>query len=198
MITESLCEVLKDYGVGLLRLRIAVECGDEDYRKAILKKNIDNDTLIRAADLLRRHGINFITYNMVGLPGEKLGQALETLRLNLLLKPKFALCFIYQPFPGTDLSEYALRKKFLPESNLQRLGMPDFSGYYHSKSPMNQKDIREIENLHKLFSFTVRHPFFLPLVKRAVRFKRMAAGIELFYKVYMRVFLLRRKLRDKY
>ncbi|HXH19539.1 MAG TPA: radical SAM protein, partial [Chitinophagales bacterium] len=89
-------------------LGIAVECGDEDYRREVLKRGVKNEEIIQAAALARKYGMRFVTLNMVGLPGESFEQALKTLELNLLIKPEYANCYIYQPYPGTELQKYAL------------------------------------------------------------------------------------------
>ncbi len=114
LVTDELCAALGEYGADKLRLRIAVETGNEEYRRRILKKNISDDELVGAADTLNRYGIDFVTYNMLGLPGESYEEALETLRFNCRLKPALALCFIFQPFPGTELARFAVEKGFLP------------------------------------------------------------------------------------
>jgi len=134
LVTDELCAALHEYGADKLRLRIAVETGNEDYRRRILKKNISDDVLIRAADMLNRYGIDFVTYNMLGLPGESYSEALETLRFNCRLQPALALCFVFQPFPGTELAKYAVSEGFLPAENLKRLGTTEFGGFFHSRS----------------------------------------------------------------
>jgi anaerobic magnesium-protoporphyrin IX monomethyl ester cyclase len=198
MVTEDLCETFGDYGAHHLRIRIAVECGDEKYRREILRKSISNEDLIQAADLFHRHGIDFLTYNMVGLPGETLDQALETLRLNMQLRPSLAICFVYQPYPGTALSDYALRKGFLTPEMLQRMGTPEYQGFYRSRSVLTQKNIREVENLHKIFGTVTGYPFLFPLVKPIVRTRALSSFLLLVYQVYVRKEILERRLRDKY
>lgn len=198
MITEDLCETFKDYGIHHLRIRIAVECGDENYRREILRKNISNEDLVRAANLLHRYRIDFITYNMVGLPGETLEQALETLRLNLQLRPSLAICFVYQPYPGTALSDYALRNGFITPQMLQKLGTPEYQGVYYSKSVLAQEDIREVENLHKIFGVVTRYPSLFSLVKPTISVQALSPVLLLFYKVYIHKAVFQRRLRDKY
>lgn len=198
LVTDELCEVLREYGTDKLRLRIAVETGDEDYRRRILKKDISDDVLVRAADTLNRHGIDFVTYNMVGLPGESFSGALETLRFNCRLKPALALCFVFQPFPGTELAKVAVSEGFLPAENLKRLGTAEYGGFFHSRSPLMQPEIGEIENLHAVFGFVVGAPIFFPLAKMLCRFTALAPGFRLFYRVYLKWILWRRKTRDAY
>ncbi len=198
MVTEDLCDVFDDYGVDRLRLRIAVECGDEGFRREVLHKEISNHRLKQASDILHKHQIDFITYNMLCLPGETLAMAFKTLEINLSFKPVLALCFVFQPFPGTQLAEYAMEKGFLTPESFKQIGSKNFEGYYDSRSPLRQKDIEKIENLHRLFSLVVKHPFLFPLAKRIVRLRKLNQLLTIIYKIYMRKILFQRKLRDKY
>jgi radical SAM superfamily enzyme YgiQ (UPF0313 family) len=75
MVTEDLCVGLAGYGARKLRLRIAVECGNEEYRLKVLKKRLGNADLQRAAALFHKHRIPFSTYSMFALPGETIAQA---------------------------------------------------------------------------------------------------------------------------
>ena len=198
MVTEELCRAFRNYGVGKFRMRFAVETGDEQFRRQVLKKDISNVTLLNAARLFNRYKVEFATYNIVGLPGESLEQALDTLRLNLLLKPSFAICFIYQPFPGTELAEYAVRNGYLSGSALQELGKADHAGFYHTRSPLKQDDMEKIGRLYLIFSVIVKFPFLFPLVRPAVGLQVLSPLLSLISKLYLRKFVFLRKLRDKY
>jgi len=197
-VTEETSGAFQAYGARFLRLRFAVECGNEDYRRKILKKNISNEALIQAAELFHRHKIRFVTYNILGLPGETLELALETLRLNMQLRPYYAICFIFQPFPGTPLADYALSEGFLTHRSLKTLGTADHSGFYHTKNPLKQKDIEKVENLHSIFSLVTRFPFLYFLAKPAVNFRYISQFLPLIYKAHLRLFEYKRRLRDKY
>jgi radical SAM superfamily enzyme YgiQ (UPF0313 family) len=198
MVTEDLCQALKEYSVRYLRLRFAIESGNENFRMQVLKKQISNDTLMHAAFLLRQHGISFITYNIVGFPGETIEQALETLRLNIKLHPKLAICFVFQPFPGTELADYAVKKGYLSSHVLKKLGSSEYGACYDSRSPIQQKDINKIENLHKVFSIIAKHPSLFPWMKYFISIEALAPFFSLCYKIYLRKILYMRKLKDKY
>lgn len=198
MVTEDLCAAMKDYGAQHLRLRIAVECADEEYRRRVLNKQLSNTSLLNAAETFRRHGIEFITYNMLGLPGETLAQALETLRLNIRLRPSFAHSFIYQPYPGTDLARYALDKGYLSRDMLERLGTAAHQGFYHSRSVLTQPDIKKSENVHRVFSLVVKHPSLFPLARLAVRFWLLALPLRIVRQISISAFLFRRMRTDRY
>jgi len=198
LVTEELCTALSDYGADKLRLRIAVETGNEDYRRRILKKNITDDELLAAADTLNRFGIDFVTYNMLGLPGETYADALATLRFNCRLKPALALCFVFQPFPGTELARYAVEQGLLPPENLDKMGTEDYGGFFFSRSPLRQPEIDKIENLHAVFGFVVGRPLVFPLAKAICRISALGPLFRLFYRVYLRWILRRRRSRDAY
>jgi radical SAM superfamily enzyme YgiQ (UPF0313 family) len=198
MVTEDLCEVFKEYGVQHLRMRFAIESGDENYRQKILKKSISNQTFKKVTNIFNKYKIEFITYNMIGLPGETITQALLTLKLNIQLKPVFAICFMFQPFPGTELADYALEKGFITQQVLNKIGTPGFEAMYHSKSPLKQKDIEKIENLHKIFSFVAKHPLFLPFARFIIKYRILFPALSAFYNFYIRKFSFQRRLRDKY
>jgi radical SAM superfamily enzyme YgiQ (UPF0313 family) len=198
MVTEELCAAFRDYGVRRFRMRFAVETGDEEFRRRVLKKDISNATLKNAARLFNVHKVEFATYNIVGLPGESLEKALETLRLNLALKPSFAICFLYQPFPGTELADTAVRRGYLSASSLKEMGKADHAGFYHTRSPLKQDDIEKINRLYLIFGVVVAHPFLYRLARPAVSLGALAPLLSLVSKLHLRKFVFFRKLRDKY
>jgi len=198
LVTEELCAALEEYGADKLRPRIAVETGNEDYRRRILKKNISDDELFRAADTLNWHGIDFVTYSMLGLPGESCAEALETLRFNCRRRPALALCFVFQPFPGTELARYAVEEGFLPPENLEKMGTSGCGGFFHSRSPLKQPEIEKIENLHAVFGFVVNCPAFFQPVAALCRISVLAPLFRRFYRTYLRWILWRRRSKDAY
>ncbi|MCK5378292.1 MAG: B12-binding domain-containing radical SAM protein [Acidobacteria bacterium] len=198
MVTDDLCETFRGYGAHLMRIRIAVECGDEQYRREVLKKVISNEELSRAAGLFREYGIDFATYNMVGLPGETLDQALETLRLNLELRPSRAICFIYQPYPGTDLANYALESDVVDPETVTEFAEDGLRGFFESYSLLRQKNIKQLENVQRVFELVARYPVFFPLAKRLVRFESLSLLLRLLYRLYMRLVIRHRRATDAY
>ena len=54
-----------------------------------------------------------LTTNMVGLPGETLDNALETVELNMVLKSNYVRANTFLLFPGLPLVEYAKQKGYL-------------------------------------------------------------------------------------
>jgi len=198
MVTEELCTTFERYGSGRMRLRIAVECGDEEYRQQVLHKTISDADLRRAATLFHKHGIGFATYNMVGMPGESLDQAISTLRLNVELRPTEAFCFIYQPFPGTQLAQLTLDSGAIDAAALAGAGAEGFRGYFESFSPLCQPNIVQLENVQRLFGIVVKAPALFPLVRRLVAVRWLAPLFRLIYLAHLRMTVKRRRRVDGY
>lgn len=102
MLTEEYLLQLRD--CGLRSLTFAVECGNEEYRKNVLKRNISNDVILEKSEMLHKHGIKFRTENMIGLPNETPTMIKETIKLNQQIKPTYAWASIFHSYPGTDLT----------------------------------------------------------------------------------------------
>jgi hypothetical protein len=105
-LTETRVRMLKQ--AGCHAVKIGIESGNETLRTGLLNKKVSNQSLIRAVRLLKQHGIRFQTFNMVGLPGETLDQALETYALNRRLRPDFLWCSLLNPYPGTAIYQHCL------------------------------------------------------------------------------------------
>jgi len=198
LVDRELCRAFEAFGPSRLRLRIAVETGDEDYRRTVLKKKVGDADLLRAAELLAAHGIGFVTYNMLGLPGETYRQALGTLRFNLQLRPDRALAFVFQPLPGTELADRAVREGYLDPAVLERIGTAEFPGSFQGTSPLVQPEIHRVENLQRVFAFVVEHPRLYPLAALLCRLEWLAPLFRLFFRLHLRWTLLRRRREDDY
>jgi len=198
MVTDELCSVFEEYGSHRMRLRFAVECGDETYRREVLRKTIGDTDLRRAAALLHAHGIGFSTYNMVGLPGETLEQAITTLRLNVELKPSEAICFLYQPYPGTPLAQLAVESGAIDAAAMAGAGAEDFPGNFESLSPLRENDTVQLENVQRLFGLVVDVPALFPLARRLVTVRWLAPLFRLVFRVYHRAKARQRRGFDGY
>jgi radical SAM superfamily enzyme YgiQ (UPF0313 family) len=101
MLTEETVALLAEAGCRIVRM--GVESGDERITTEVLKRHLKIQHIRDAFAIARRHGIQRMSYNMIGLPTERLTQALKTVRLNAELDPDEALAFIFYPYPGTEL-----------------------------------------------------------------------------------------------
>jgi anaerobic magnesium-protoporphyrin IX monomethyl ester cyclase len=102
-VTDEVAGILQT--MGCMSVRLGVESGNEDMTARVLNRQLSVDDIRAAFTILRKHGIKRWAYNMVGLPGETIHQALDTVRLNAEIDPDLALSFMFYPYPGTYLRE---------------------------------------------------------------------------------------------
>ncbi|MFH1365792.1 MAG: radical SAM protein [Patescibacteria group bacterium] len=144
-------------------LSIGVETGNAEMRGRILQKKISDATYLRAAQLIRKNGIRLRTSNMVFLPGETIKDAFNTLELNKKMKVQYPWVYPLQPYPGTEIYDYAIGHGFLDKN----FSFDDIDplGLLESPLMLNLKDGRKIKVLHRLFYYGVKVPGFIHLLK---------------------------------
>lgn len=144
-------EVDEDVGEWLRRSRcervgIGFECGNEKYRNNILKKNITNDKIIRCVDILRRNKVQVLGQWIIGLPGETLHNAIESLQLSIKIGD-IPQVHIAQPFPRTEMHNQAVQMGLIDERYIPESGV--YADFIFHKGE-SEKAMRLIYNL---FSF---------------------------------------------
>lgn len=158
VLTDDLAAALQE--AGCHAVFFGLETGNEDLRMRLLDKRITNRQIERTADILHRRGIRFQTYNMFGLPGETFAQALETLDLNIRIRTDYPSAYIFQPYPGLELTKYALEHGYLEEDSSGE------GGAFFGDNALRNPDHARLTNLQQLFYVGVRFPFLAPLVRR--------------------------------
>ena len=99
-------QLLKEAGCRMIS--IGIETGFENYRNKILCKHITDEMILKAAKLIKEADITLVTFNMIGLPGENIEDALKTLKMNIQINANLARVNITAPIPNTKLAQYAL------------------------------------------------------------------------------------------
>lgn len=159
-VDEDLVKKLKAAGVD--RVGVGVEHGDEEFRKRVLKRTITNQQIVNAGNWFNKYKIRLHTDNIIGFPGETVDMAFETIRINQKIKPEQAGCGVLQPFPGTEIYEYAAKNGLLKKN----ITIDDFkaqrswtSGQPRVFSLIEQENMNELINLHCFFDLLVHHPW---------------------------------------
>ncbi|HTZ11837.1 MAG TPA: radical SAM protein [Candidatus Margulisiibacteriota bacterium] len=160
---EELVMNLKN--AGCMNVFFGIESGSEPMRNLLLKKGISDEQIYRMASLLKKYRIRFRAYNMFGLPGESLEEAFKTVELNIKIKTDYPWSALFQPFPGTEMGDYA-RSRGMLEGDQSK-----FNPSFFMQSSVRLKDKREITNLRLLFFWAVKFPFLFPVIKRAIRLR---------------------------
>lgn len=144
---------------------VGLESGNEEIREVVIRKRSKNEHIVEGARLLRTKRIKVLTTNMIGLPGETLDNALETVRLNMELKSDYVRANTFLLFPGLPLVEYARQKGYVDKDfdiDRQIARSQDVT----LKTPY----AREFRNIASLFWLMVKcPPSWMPLLKTLVR-----------------------------
>ena len=102
--------MLKVNGVGM-----GVEAGEEQYRETNLHRYADQDRIVRAFDLLHEADIRATAYNVIGFPNQGEESIIDTIKLNIRLKPDNITVAFYSPFIGTDLQRSSAEEGLFDE-----------------------------------------------------------------------------------
>ena len=150
---------------GCFQVCFGIESGNEYIRNEIIKKNLKNEDIIKASELIHEQGIYLRTCNLLGIPGEKIENIYETIELNQKIKADFPHPYIFYPFPKTQLTEVAIQQGLLDRDYDKRdAGKTSVKSFHHG-SILNFENKNEIENLHKLFQLAVAYPSLMPKIK---------------------------------
>lgn len=176
---------------GCATVFFGIETGNEKTRNEILKKNLSNDEIRLAAKRLHEVGIRFRTYNIVGLPGENLDDALATLNFNIEIGADYPWCSVFMPFPGTELTRIAFERGYLPAE----FEFNSLSKSFFTDSPLRIPDIDRITNLQKFFQTAVLAPWSLPLIRQLIKLPPNRLFDAWFGFIYFIVYLRSEKKR---
>jgi anaerobic magnesium-protoporphyrin IX monomethyl ester cyclase len=168
----SLC--LKDFDEDQARLLreannyimgCGIECGNSGLRNKVLNKGLPTEDILRAGQLTKKYDIFMFSGNMVGVPGETVEQAFETVDLHRQLGSRGVVVFLCHPYRDSALEKYSIRHGFMAP----RTG-DEQTTTFHDGSPLAlQENIHELENLHKLFLVVMRYPRLDPLWKKLLK-----------------------------
>jgi len=162
-VTEELVGQVKE--MGCICIRMGVESGNDDLRRIVLNKKVSSEQIREAAGLIKAAGIKLATYNILGLPGETVENAMETYTLNREIGTDFTWCSLLQPYPGTAINKYVMEKGFFKGSN----GSHELNESYFVSSSLRLDNEKEITNLQKLMQFFLQLKVPLFMVRKIIK-----------------------------
>ena len=105
-------------GVGLKRIGVGIEHGNEDFRKKVIRRNYSNELAIEKLRLLKDYDIELSLNNIIGFPDETPELVMDTVELNKAICPDDASCSVFTPFRGTYLRKLAIDRGYLKNKDL--------------------------------------------------------------------------------
>ncbi len=164
-IAKAIADTKKCYIV-----RFGLEHGNEMFRLKVLRKPCTDENYIKATNLLKKYKIRYSMAFMMGLPGETLQNAFESLDFAVKISDKNSVraVNIFKPFPRLDITEYGIKiGQYDPKkigSNL--IGEHDMNFY----DCFRTDDVgRQILMLSRFSHFYMNFPRLRPLIKRLIK-----------------------------
>ena len=143
---------------------VGLESGNQEIREVVIRKRSKNEHIVEGARLLRQKGIKVLTTNMIGLPGETLDNALETVQLNMELESNYVRANTFLLFPGLPLVEYSRQKGYV-DADFDI----DKQIAESQEITLNTPYAREFRNIASLFWLMVKFtPAWIPFFKKLV------------------------------
>lgn len=150
-ITDYKVRRLKE--VGLHRLGVGLEHGNEKFRREVVNRPYSNQLAVERLQIPAKYGVAFSVNNIIGFPDETPQLVMDTVELNRQIDAADTRsCSIFAPFHGTPLRELAIKRGYLnPDAIAQAntdesiLDMPDF--------PRDR-----IDGLRRTFNMYVKFP----------------------------------------
>lgn len=153
LIDESLLKEMKSAGCN--SIKIGIESGSDRVLKTIMKKGITTTQIKQAANLVRKVGIHWTGYFLMGIPTETKQEMLQTLNLMLHIKPDFASLSVFEPYPGTELHDMGIEAGYMVNNRSLYDYYSISPKYYFMKrsdnriDTMTEEEFRQIEKYMK-------------------------------------------------
>lgn len=158
-LNEEIIRVLKDSGCHTVSF--GIETGNERLRHKLLNKHITNRQILEVGCLLKKYKLKFMTFNMIGFPGESIENAFETIELNIKIGTEYPRCSILTPYPGTKIAQ----------DYKDKLRINDiYSTFQQSEISFDVPQPKELINIHYFFQTAVIFPYLFWLIKRLIKF----------------------------
>jgi len=165
---------------GCHELTLAVESGDQDVLRDIIKKPTRVDQIEDAAKRIKKAGISAVGFFIIGFPGETKEQIKKTLDFSRKLDLDSISLFIFNPLPGTPLFQLCVDKGFLTLDQVA-----EDVDYCEARIDTPEWTAKEVHDLRKTwfwkynFSLLFRHPLRF-LGRYRIFLSRPALVVEVF------------------
>lgn len=120
---------------GCRKIHIGVECGNESFRRNVLKRDMTNKQIIDVFKDASETGIKTTSFEMFGFPFETREIVEETIAFNKQISPSEIQFSIFYPYPGTDLHNLCEKRGYLRHTS--------FDSYFETSSTLKLPNLSE-------------------------------------------------------
>lgn len=148
-VTEERIKLLEE--AGLQSMSIGVESGSKKIRE-MLNRNMTDEQIISAFDIMSRTGIRVCANNVVGFPDETREQIFETIELNRRLNATNIMIHVFNAYRGTALYDLCVEKGYVSKTDIGGDYRQDFT------LKMPQLSREDVLGLQRTFAMYVKFP----------------------------------------
>ncbi len=134
------------------RMSIGIESGNQEYARKMLLRNVTIEQIIEACRIVAASSIEISVNNVVGFPDETREMMFDTIKLNRKINANSHSCSIFQPYHGTTLHKYCVKKGYFDYEQLAE----DVT--YASPLKQNHITHEEIKGVSKCFALYTKLP----------------------------------------
>ncbi len=157
---------------GCTTVSMGVEAGNDRVRNDLLKRKMTRETMVEAGRMIRDGGIHLSATNILGIPTGTLEDDLLTMKVNSEAHISYAHAFLFQPYPGTELGQFAEQNGFM-DGTYDDIGEIAWDSSIMVFQSEDEK--RQIENLQRWFAIGVEWPWLTPLIRQVIKAPRNGA-----------------------
>lgn len=170
VVDKDIVRLLKEAGCWLITM--GVQSGSSRIRRDIFNRMEDNNTIVKASQLIKESGIILALDNIFGAPTEKEEDLLQGLELYHTVKPQRIHTFWLTYFPATNILKNALAEGDLTPRDVEEIkkgivGQFDFGGSVKRDVGMYLR-YEFLYQILPLFGYNDRVKRFLLKIKRYV------------------------------
>ena len=155
---------------GCTSLSMGVQSGSEEIRTKLLHRRHTDESIVEAAQRMKKYGIKLHAEYIFGFPEETPADMWKSLDLNDRLDAVNAASFIFYPYPKTELQEYSLQKGYLSKEKYELVKQGH--GSYHTTGWLDLPYMDEVYKFSKILPvYNVTPKFLKPLLRKILKLK---------------------------
>jgi anaerobic magnesium-protoporphyrin IX monomethyl ester cyclase len=141
LVDDDLLKTMKD--AGCYQVRMGVEAGNESIRNKVYKRNMTNQQISDAFEIIHRNKLQLRLYFMVGAPDETIEMMNESLKMAQQSHADEIFFGLLYPLPGTEIRRYCEHEQMINTTYVENIG-PVLQTKYVSK-PQLRRFMRKVQ-----------------------------------------------------
>ncbi|MGE5602073.1 MAG: B12-binding domain-containing radical SAM protein, partial [Nitrososphaerales archaeon] len=166
---------------GCHTVSMGIESANDRIRNELLRRRMTQEEIVTAGRMVRAAGMVITATNILGLPTSTLEDDFATMRLNTEAGVSYAHAWLFQPYPGTELGDFARSQGLVPGT------LDDLSDVAWERAALSygsEETKTRVEQLQRFFGIGVEWLWLEPLIRRLINLPHHPVTDTLFWWVH--------------